>query len=772
MIYTREEHIRFLEEELRAQTEAYKQKLDTSALFLLQDREELFVAQFLTFKDGEMILKFPNTRGIPRQGEYLYCFTVPKELRNYRDWGNKTYGDLIKAKTNYSEIVCIWQTPSSEKDFSVAGFRGVELEFAIHIQEAEGMILLLGPNKPPFEYIANLQSIVQNQNNESVNKIFDQDFQVSDWTPSLLDNKNNIADFVLSQLALQDSLIIQGPPGTGKTYLIAEICERLCNQGKSVLVTALTNRALIEIVVKPALQTLLEEHRIFKTKLSADEAKAFKDLQQTKEVSPQPYKLILSTFFITSGQAAKTFNEPPFDYVIVDEASQALLGMFGGAKLLGKKNIWIGDTRQLPPVVSLSDDKVSRKNYGALVDGLKALSETASMPIFQLTETHRLTDRAAKYSGLFYKDSLNSRAEKDIRLSYSEMDIDFGKLFNPNGGPTLIKTDLKAGEFKPTNALKLATDIVKHLLETNEKLHISLLTYFVETTKALQKAIFQTIGYHNNLLIETVSRVQGLTTDVTIFVVPNSSYHRSLENRLFNVATSRSKRHTLIITDKGVLTRSQIDNEVKTYLQKLDEEFSFYIQFDGLAVANISEAKQEPVEKENTETTEAKKETERNVGLKVVGTIDLSKFEKPKKEIKKDKENIYIIDTNVFVDYPYIISKIDKKYQVILSAKVIDELDKLKVTLSEEYKNNVQKAIKQINDSFDKRNIKMNTADLTLLPSDFDKKSPDNFILSVALKYIDENPIMLTSDNGLQVKSKGFGITTITLKDFLKQTRY
>ncbi|TVQ43429.1 MAG: DUF2075 domain-containing protein [Saprospirales bacterium] len=772
MIYSREEHIRFLEEELRAQTEAYKQKLDTSALFLLQDREELFVAQFLTFKDGEMILKFPNTRGIPRQGEYLYCITVPKELRNYRDWGNKTYGDLIKAKTNYSEIVCIWQTPSNEKDFSIAGFRGVEIEFAIHIQEAEGMILLLGPNKPPFEYIANLQSIVQNKNNESVNKILDQDFQVSDWTPTLLDNKNNIADFVLSQLALQDSLIIQGPPGTGKTYLIAEICERLCNQRKSVLVTALTNRALIEIVEKPALQNLLEEHRIFKTKLSVDEAKAFKDLQQTKEVSPQPYNLILSTFFITSGQAAKTFNEPPFDYVIVDEASQALLGMFGGAKLLGKKNIWIGDTRQLPPVVSLSDDKVSRKNYGALVDGLKALSETASMPIFQLTETHRLTDRAAKYSGLFYKDSLNSRAKKDIRLSYSEMDIDFGRFFNPKGGPTLIKTDLKAGEFKPTNALKLATDIVKHLLETNEKLHISVLTYFVETTKALQKAIFQTIGYHNNLLIETVSRVQGLTTDVTIFIVPNSSYHRSLENRLFNVATSRSKRHTLIITDKGVLTRSQIDNEVKTYLKKLDEEFSFYIQFDGLAITNISEAKQVPVEKENTETTEAKTETESKVGLKILGTIDLSKFEKPKKEIKRDKENIYIIDTNVFVDYPDIISKIDKKYQVILSAKVIDELDKLKVTLSEEQKKNVQKAIKQINDSFDKRNIKMNTADLTLLPSDFDKKSADNFILSVALKYIDENPIMLTSDNGLQVKSKGFGITTITLKDFLKQTRY
>ena len=47
----------------------------------------------------------------------------------------------------------------------------------------------------------------------------------------------------------------------------------------------------------------------------------------------------------------------------------------------------------------------------------------------------------------------------------------------------------------------------------------------------------------------------------------------------------------------------------------------------------------------------------------------------------------------------------------------------------------------------------MDTADLTLLPGDFDKKSPDNFILTVALKYQDENPIMLTSDYGLQLKS-------------------
>ena len=577
MVHKRQEHCQFLEEELRAQTEAYKQKLDTSAMFLLIEREEVFVGQFLKFQDGEMILKFSNKRGLPRQGEYLYCFTVPKALRDYRNWENRTYGDLVKAKTNFSEVVCIWQAPAHEKDFSIAGFRGVEVDFASHIQEGEGMIIILGPNKPPFEYLTNLQKIVLNQTRKPANDILDQDFGYVGWEPTLLDDKADMADFLLAQLALQDTLIVQGPPGTGKTYLIAEICQRLCNAGKSVLITALTNRALIEIVEKPALENLLQSHNIFKTKLSVDEARNYKDLQQTKEISPQAGKLILSTFYITSGEAANLVNDAPFDFVIVDEASQALLAMFAGAKLLGKRNIWIGDIKQLPPVVALSEDKVKRKNYGDLIDGLKALSENACLPIFQMTVTHRLTERAAKYTGIFYNDKLRSKPKLNDILSIGGNLNETSKFFHQYGGPSLLKVNLPAGEFRPKQALDLATRIVHDLLLMKETPHISVLTYFVETTKALQKQIFQTVGYHKNLLVETVSRVQGLTTDVCIFVIPNSSYHRSLEKRLFNVATSRSRHNTIIISDYGVVKRSHVDSEVERYLQRLDIEFSFAI---------------------------------------------------------------------------------------------------------------------------------------------------------------------------------------------------
>ena len=155
-------------------------------------------------------------------------------------------------------------------------------------------------------------------------------------------------------------------------------------------------------------------------------------------------------------------------------------------------------------------------------------------------------------------------------------------------------------------------------------------------------------------------------------------------------------------------------------------------------------------------------------GVKIVGKIDLSKFERPKKEIVANKKNYYIIDTNVFVNCPEIISKIDREYPVILSAKVADELDRMKIKLDEQGKRNAEKALRILNSDLNHEVI-YELADTSLLPDDFDKRSPDNMILSVALKYKDENPIMLTSDNGLQLKSKIFNISTISLKNFLRK---
>lgn len=820
MIYTRQDHFQFLEEELRAVTEVFKKKLETQAVSLMQDKGEMFVAQFLTFRsNGEMLLKFPNTRTLPRKGDYLYCFTVPKELRNYRNWGTMTYGDLLKRHNQHSEgIVCIWQSPYKTPDgvidenFSVVAFRGVDTVFAHNIApwqfveerdlgnpnlpttkpkdlvRTDGIILLLGPNKPPFEYLANLQKIVKNSLTPEVCKVLDINFTQQDNYPQLLDSKYDIAGFAVSQLESIDTMVLQGPPGTGKTYLIAQICEKLLKRGKSVLVTALTNRALVEVADKPALEEFLEKKKIHKTKLTTDEAKEVKGLQDIaiKDISPKQGELILSSFYISSMLATQPTDDSgqkmvtdyqvlennvlahqqrgleyhSFDYVIVDEASQALLSTLAMSKILGKKTLWVGDCKQLAPIILLNEDRINARKWNLLSDGFLAQTNFATNPFYQLSDSYRLTTRSTVFTGIFYNSALKSKITTDNLFSYKELPIEIAQFLNPKGGPTLIKTELPLGDKTPKQAIDLATKIVFELMRVTPKLDIAVLTKFIATVKSLQKSMS---GNYSNLLIDTVDKVQGLTTDIAIFVIPNTSVFHSLDSRLFNVATSRAKRHMIIICDKNILNNPHINNEVKAYLEKVDNEFSFYIQGNKSAIA--CPPKQPSSEIETTTPTENKP------GPKILGYVDLSKFERPKKEIRKDKKNIYIIDTNVFVDCPEIISKIDKKYKIVLSAKVIDELDYLKISLTEVQKKNVQKALKQINENIEKRNIKMDTADLTLLPNDFNKKSPDNFILSVALRYKNENPIILTSDNGLQIKAKGLVITTITLKEFLKQSK-
>ena len=72
------------------------------------------------------------------------------------------------------------------------------------------------------------------------------------------------------------------------------------------------------------------------------------------------------------------------------------------------------------------------------------------------------------------------------------------------------------------------------------------------------------------MLVETVARVQGITRDVTIYVIPDTdSKIHSLELRLFNVATSRAKENTYIVCPNSIMGFSYMHPLVRKYFQKL-----------------------------------------------------------------------------------------------------------------------------------------------------------------------------------------------------------
>lgn len=197
----------------------------------------------------------------------------------------------------------------------------------------------------------------------------------------------------------------------------------------------------------------------------------------------------------------------------MDEASQAILPMFAASRKIGKKNLWVGDTNQLSPIVTLNGDRIRICGYKPIVGGLKLLADNSNSPIFQLTTTYRFGQRAADYTGIFYNNTLVAQETK----IYDDLPS-MCKVLCKEGGPTLILTDMPSGNSTPDFAISMASFIISTILNDDKEKEIAVLTCMKKTVRALQMAITQKIGSRKNLIVDTVARVQGLTTDITLFL--------------------------------------------------------------------------------------------------------------------------------------------------------------------------------------------------------------------------------------------------------------
>jgi hypothetical protein len=568
--FTRTEHIEFLDAEIAAQIWFFQQKLESSAITLLEDGE-LFVAQFLKMNEqGQMMLKF-NTerRGIPRRGDYLHAMLVRETFQGYKTWGGITYGNLIRlGQINFSEVSCIWHHAADDPKYTLVGFNGLDMAFAEAL--VERCIVILGPQEPPIAYLSNLQELNRRALPDSKSgRLLDIDISpvANNWIPAPTENNPHL---LLNQLQFADSILVQGPPGSGKTTLIAEIVELLLEQGKRVLVTALTNRALMELASKPALKLAHKEGRIFKAALKWEEKIELPNIQGVQKLYSAPHCLTLATFYIASDWANIAVEAEAFDVVVLDEASQALLAMLAATHQLASKTIWVGDPAQLPPVVVQPRDEVTKRKAWPLVNGMSTIAEQMASPSFQLTHTYRLPPRAAKLTGIFYRNSLQSVEENRPRLFFPEMPLPYRELLHKEGGALLQTISVPAGDPAPSSMMLAALEWILALESIQEpNLKIVVLTKLRKTVRAVQYALTQTLGANASIQVDTVERVQGLTCDFCIFLLPDASLSFALQQSLFNVATSRAKRHTIVIASDKIYSIQSASGLVKEFIAQI-----------------------------------------------------------------------------------------------------------------------------------------------------------------------------------------------------------
>ena len=717
----------------------------------------------VNIKTGHIVIKYPKNKA-PRLKVLKSMTIVTKSAfaelgEKYSDWKCifRDFLQNLKFHKGQSDFTPLYYSCSSDMRYDYIGATGLSVEFFDFVAQClnvgKSLRILTFDTFPPVDYLNNLANFLDIYQ-DLPEQTLEPNIEYSDWTPQELAfskvNPNIIGNTILQTLNEEDVCIVQGPPGSGKSYTIAQIISDYLRRGNTVCATTMANKGLVELIKQPPLTEFLAKGLITKTNLSTDERAQLPQLKNAKKGFAVPAgELLCSTNYVLSqlyNKTAEPISGPIYDLVIIEEASQAFLASILAFKKLGKKCLIVGDPMQLPPII-LNERKNEYKtwNVKTQVNGLLTYALGTSVKSYRITTTFRLTPASANLTKVFYNNRFNS-----VGWDYPDFS-DCNNRFFPKGGGAYFEY---TGDYTNGILSETASKIIAECLDIIKRhapaCSVAIISPFKDSVKHLQK-LFLTEKQSLDLTVETVDRIQGTTVEYAIFYIPGTNISFALDERRFNVATSRSKSTTLIISDIPLLSVPTLPSTVGLYLK-------------GCKTKNMANSTNKAEVDENSLSLPSNTLP----GVKVVGKIDLTQFERPKKELSKTKQNYYLIDTNVFVNCPDVIAHIDTSYPIILSAKVADELDKMKIKLDEQGKRNAEKALRLLNQE-SRHKILYEMADTSLLPDDFDKRSPDNMILSVALKYKYDNPIILTSDNGLQLKSKILGIATVALKNFLKR---
>lgn len=144
----------------------------------------------------------------------------------------------------------------------------------------------------------------------------------------------------------------------------------------------------------------------------------------------------------------------------------------------------------------------------------------------------------------------------------------------------------------------------------------------------------------------------------------------------------------------------------------------------------------------------------------------------PKREnVGKDGKKFFVLDTNVFIDQPDILNCYSENDVIIVPITVEQELEYRAGDINTKY--SAEKALEEIVNN--RERLIFEESDESLLSEDFFKNFAENFnnanndnkILTIALKYKDQNVTLISSDNCLvKLKASFVGVNGLTLKEF------
>eukprot|EP01137_Pigoraptor_chileana_P007883 Opistho-2@54024 len=419
-------------------------------------------------------------------------------------------------------------------------------------------------------------------------------------------------DAVRFALSARDVAVIHGPPGTGKTTTVIEIIQQLIKRGgdtvrilacgpSNISVDNMVERLastktrivrlghparLLPSVLKHALDAvvktaegadLVEDIRremdvaqrdLGRTKDWGERRRlrgALKDLR--KELSKREHKaldnaingaqVVLCTI---TGAASKVLGRSQFDYVVIDEAPQALEAHCWIAMLRGKRVIIAGDHCQLPPTI-LSDKAARGGLSETLFDRIHGAHKTKATRM--LETQYRMNEKIMDWSS---KEMYEGRLKADPKVASHVLcelpgvkkteETSCALFMIDSAGCNMHESESADDESKSNDGeADVTAAYVRRLLAAGVKPgDIAIITPYNAQVTLLKQRLAD-VG--EALEIGSVDGFQGREKEAVVISMVRSNDDGEVgflkEDRRMNVAVTRGRRHVCIVGDSGTL---------------------------------------------------------------------------------------------------------------------------------------------------------------------------------------------------------------------------
>ncbi|XP_027350618.1 DNA replication ATP-dependent helicase/nuclease DNA2 [Abrus precatorius] len=401
------------------------------------------------------------------------------------------------------------------------------------------------------------------------------------WSEKSLNDDQRRA--ILKILTAKDYALILGMPGTGKTSTMVHAVKALLIRGTSILLTAYTNSAVDNLLIKLKAQGI-DFVRIGRDDVVNEEVRGH-CLSATNVHSVEDIKTRLELVKVVAvtclGISSPLLGNMRFDVCIMDEAGQTTLPVSLGPLTFASTFVLVGDHYQLPPLVQSAE---AREN-GMGISLFCRLSEAHPEAILALQSQYRMCQGIMDLSNaLIYGERLRCGSSEiaNAKLEFSGLNCGLPWLedvLNPRRPVIFIDTDklpaLEERDQKIVNnpiEAHIIAEVAKELVKNGiGREHIGIITPYNSQANLIRHAACMT-----SLEIHTIDKYQGRDKDCILV-----SFVRSSENptscaasllgdwHRINVALTRAKRKLIMVGSRRTLLKVPL---LKLLIKKVEEQ--------------------------------------------------------------------------------------------------------------------------------------------------------------------------------------------------------